>query len=91
MRLHLAHVGKSSMEARLISDRQRWNDYVAMSPSCTITQSYEWGELGSSTGAQALRVRNLRWDTLLTRRPEYSCTGYLGHPFGKSRSYLAAD
>jgi peptidoglycan pentaglycine glycine transferase (the first glycine) len=44
------------MEARLISDRQRWNDFVAMSPSCTITQSYEWGELASSTGAQALRV-----------------------------------
>src|SRR5437763_772613 len=39
--------GKSSMEARLISDRQRWNDFIAMSPYCKITQSYEWGELAS--------------------------------------------
>ena len=44
------------MEARLISDRQRWNDFVARSASCPITQSYEWGELARSIGAQALRV-----------------------------------
>lgn len=44
------------MEACIISDRKQWNDFVEKSPYCNITQSYEWGELASHVGAQALRV-----------------------------------
>ncbi len=32
------------MEARIISDRKQWNDFVASSVCCNITQSYEWGQ-----------------------------------------------
>jgi lipid II:glycine glycyltransferase (peptidoglycan interpeptide bridge formation enzyme) len=38
------------MEARIITDRQQWNDFVAASECCNITQSYEWGELGKWRG-----------------------------------------
>ena len=44
------------MEARIISDRQQWDDFVVASPCCNITQSYEWGELAPHLGAEALRV-----------------------------------
>ncbi len=44
------------MEARIITDRQQWNEFVASSPCCNITQSYEWGELAPHLGAEALRV-----------------------------------
>lgn len=44
------------MEARIITDRQQWNDFVASSVCCNITQSYEWGELAPHIGAEALRV-----------------------------------
>ncbi len=44
------------MEARIITDRQQWNDFVAASPCCNITQSYEWGELAPHLGAEALRM-----------------------------------
>ena len=40
------------MEARIITDRQQWNDFVAASECCNITQSYEWGELGPYLGAR---------------------------------------
>jgi peptidoglycan pentaglycine glycine transferase (the first glycine) len=42
------------MEARIISDRQQWNDFVAASVCCNITQSYEWGQLAPHLGAEAL-------------------------------------
>jgi peptidoglycan pentaglycine glycine transferase (the first glycine) len=45
------------MEACLITNRQQWNDFVAASDCCNITQSYEWGELCSHLGARdVLRV-----------------------------------
>ncbi len=42
------------MEARIITDRQQWDDFVAASECCNITQSYEWGELGPHLGGEAL-------------------------------------
>ncbi|HET8912824.1 MAG TPA: peptidoglycan bridge formation glycyltransferase FemA/FemB family protein [Ktedonobacteraceae bacterium] len=33
------------MEACIITDRKQWNDFVASSVCCNITQSYEWGQL----------------------------------------------
>lgn len=44
------------MEARIITDRQQWNDFVSTSKGCTITQSYEWGELGPHLGASTMHV-----------------------------------
>ncbi|MBE3560737.1 MAG: peptidoglycan bridge formation glycyltransferase FemA/FemB family protein [Ktedonobacteraceae bacterium] len=45
------------MEARIIGDRRQWNDFVASSACCNITQSYEWGELAPHLGAsEVLRV-----------------------------------
>ena len=44
------------MEARIITDRQQWNDFVANSFCCNITQSFEWGELAPHMGAEALRL-----------------------------------
>lgn len=44
------------MEARIITDGQQWNDFVSASTYGTITQSYEWGELGPYLGAQTMRV-----------------------------------
>ncbi len=44
------------MEARIITDRQQWNDFVAASACCNITQSYEWGDLAPHLGAEALRA-----------------------------------
>ncbi|HAT46452.1 MAG TPA: hypothetical protein DCS90_15235, partial [Ktedonobacter sp.] len=42
------------MEARIITDRQQWNDFVAASECCNITQSFEWGELAPHLGAEAM-------------------------------------
>jgi lipid II:glycine glycyltransferase (peptidoglycan interpeptide bridge formation enzyme) len=44
------------MEARIITDRQQWNDFVAASLCCNITQSYEWGELAPHLRAEPMRV-----------------------------------
>src|SRR6202011_2734762 len=44
------------MEASIITDRQQWNDFVASSACCNITQSYEWGELAPHLGAEAMHV-----------------------------------
>lgn len=44
------------MEAQIITDCQQWNDFVASSACCNITQSYEWGELAPHLGAEALSV-----------------------------------
>ena len=44
------------MEARIITDRQQWNDFVAQSVCCNITQSYEWGELAPHLDAEAMCV-----------------------------------
>src|SRR5579884_184461 len=50
------HVERNFMEARIITDCRQWNDFVAASACCNITQSYEWGELAPHLGAEALRV-----------------------------------
>src|SRR5438046_6798385 len=42
------------MEARIITDRQQWNEFVAASRCCNITQSFEWGELAPHLGAEAM-------------------------------------
>ena len=44
------------MEARIFTDRQQWDDFVAQSVCCNITQSYEWGELAPHLDAEAMRV-----------------------------------
>ncbi len=44
------------MEARIITDHQQWDNFVASSTCCNITQSYEWGELAPHLDAEALRV-----------------------------------
>ena len=33
------------MKADIITDKQQWNDFIATSTGCNITQTYEWGEL----------------------------------------------
>src|SRR5713101_8005699 len=47
---------RKHMQARIITERQQWNDFVAASVCCNITQSYEWAELAPHLGAEALRV-----------------------------------
>ncbi len=42
------------MEARFITDRQQWNDFVAVSEYGNITQSFEWGELAQHAGSVPL-------------------------------------
>ncbi|OLB63671.1 MAG: hypothetical protein AUH94_03255, partial [Ktedonobacter sp. 13_2_20CM_2_54_8] len=42
------------MEARLITDRQQWDEFVAASKCCNITQSFEWGELAPHLGVEAM-------------------------------------
>jgi peptidoglycan pentaglycine glycine transferase (the first glycine) len=44
------------MEARILTDREQWNAFVAASPCCNITQSYEWGDLAPHLASEALRV-----------------------------------
>jgi peptidoglycan pentaglycine glycine transferase (the first glycine) len=44
------------MEARFITDKQQWNDFVAKSPYGNITQTFEWGELSKDVGSHFLRV-----------------------------------
>src|SRR5215472_9912814 len=56
MKLQAPPPEKSSLQACLIADQQQWNDFVAKSPSSSITQSYEWGELAPSIGAKALHI-----------------------------------
>lgn len=43
------------MQAQMITDRQQWNDFVAKSAYCNITQTYEWGELLPVRGSDVLR------------------------------------
>ncbi|QBD80914.1 peptidoglycan bridge formation glycyltransferase FemA/FemB family protein [Ktedonosporobacter rubrisoli] len=66
------------MEARIITDCQQWNDFVAQSKCCNITQSYEWGELAPHlNAAEALRIGVIDADgklcaamlTLVSRAP----------------------
>jgi peptidoglycan pentaglycine glycine transferase (the first glycine) len=44
------------MEARIITDRQLWDEFVANSECCNITQAYEWGELAPHLHAEAMPV-----------------------------------
>ena len=45
------------MEACIITNRQQWNDFVAASECCNITQAYDWGALTRYLGAHdVLRV-----------------------------------
>ena len=44
------------MEARIITDCQQWNDFVAASECNNISQSYEWGELAPDLGGEAMRI-----------------------------------
>jgi len=43
------------MDALIITDRQQWDEFVAASNCCNITQSYEWGQLTPYLG-EALHV-----------------------------------
>ncbi|GCE23787.1 lipid II:glycine glycyltransferase FemX [Dictyobacter kobayashii] len=44
------------MKAQIITDRQQWNDFVAASELCNLTQTYEWGELMSKRHSDSLHV-----------------------------------
>ena len=44
------------MRAQIITDRQQWNDFVAASELCNLTQTYEWGELMSKRHSDSLHV-----------------------------------
>jgi Uncharacterized protein involved in methicillin resistance len=44
------------MQAQIITDRQQWDDFVAASDLCNITQTYEWGELMSQKHAEFLPI-----------------------------------
>src|SRR5947209_17363395 len=52
----MIQIERTQMEARIITDRRQWNDFVAASECCNITQSYEWAELAPHLGAEALRI-----------------------------------
>lgn len=46
------------MKSKIITypEKDRWNDFVASSPYCSVLQSYEWGEFKSYFGWKPLRV-----------------------------------
>lgn len=44
------------MRVEIINDRERWNRFVEGQPTGNITQTWEWAELGSRLGSQALRL-----------------------------------
>ncbi len=44
------------MEARFITDRQQWDDFVSQSPYGNITQSFDWGELVKDVGSIPLHI-----------------------------------
>src|SRR5580765_3370005 len=45
--------GWVSMEACIITDHRQWDDFIASSLCCNITQSFEWGQLGRWRGDEA--------------------------------------
>lgn len=45
------------MEARLITDRKQWNDFVRRSPTGHLCQTYEWAEHGEDLAARAAALR----------------------------------
>jgi peptidoglycan pentaglycine glycine transferase (the first glycine) len=55
------------MEARIITDRKQWNQFVRDTPTGHLCQTYEWAEHGedSAARAQALRVGVLDGDRLV--------------------------
>ncbi len=44
------------MEARIITNRQQWNEFVAGEEQCNVTQSYEWGQLLKTLDGEVLYV-----------------------------------
>jgi peptidoglycan pentaglycine glycine transferase (the first glycine) len=44
------------MEAKIITDRKSWNDFVEKSIHCNLTQTYEWGELMQELHAEPLHI-----------------------------------
>lgn len=44
------------MQVEIISDRDQWNTFVEAQPTGSVTQTYEWGELGSHLGGDVLRL-----------------------------------
>ena len=44
------------MEARIITNRQMWNEFVAGAEQCNVTQSYEWGQLLKALNDEVLYV-----------------------------------
>jgi peptidoglycan pentaglycine glycine transferase (the first glycine) len=43
------------MQAKIITDRQQWNNFISTSRYCNITQTYEWGELLPVSASDILR------------------------------------
>ena len=44
------------MEARIIKNRQQWDEFVAGAEQCNVTQSYEWGQLLTMLDGEVLYV-----------------------------------
>ena len=44
------------MQVEVITNRERWNEFVESQPTGNITQTYEWGELRDSLGGDAIRL-----------------------------------
>ncbi|MBF6592190.1 MAG: peptidoglycan bridge formation glycyltransferase FemA/FemB family protein [Ktedonobacterales bacterium] len=45
------------MEARLVTDRRQWNEFIAATPTGHLCQTYEWADnSGEAAGAGSLRV-----------------------------------
>lgn len=44
------------MRVEIITDRERWNQFVESQPSGNVTQTFEWGELGDYLADDVLRL-----------------------------------
>jgi lipid II:glycine glycyltransferase (peptidoglycan interpeptide bridge formation enzyme) len=55
----------SALRTEIIADRDRWNSFVESCPTGNITQTFEWGELSGTLGAETLRIGALQGDELV--------------------------
>ena len=74
---------KKHLQARIITDCQHWNDFVANSECCNITQSYEWAELAPHLGAEAMRIGVVDEDGQI-------CAASINHSLAPSPSTVQA-
>lgn len=53
-----------SLHTEIVTDRDQWNRFVEGCPTGNITQTFEWGDLGGTLGAETLRLGALEGDEL---------------------------